>query len=243
MMKKKIFTSYQSHPKPKLICASVIGPSHVGKGIPNQDACLTFSKGQLHMAIVSDGVGSCPLSHIGSQRICESVKRLFLKFKNVDIDPKQFFEALKRDWLRSIHPLTYAQASATCLFAVSDGSQVFVGMLGDGAIGVVRKDGTTEMLMENKASAFSNITNSMTSRLKCTDWTFQWYPTKTLYGIMLATDGVADDLSAPEAFTGEILTSASTLGTIQSQRMMREMLINWPVPKHSDDKTIACMIF
>ena len=31
------------------------------------------------------------------------------------------------------------------------------------------------------------------------------------------------------------------LAQVTASRLAREMLENWPVPKHSDDKTIACL--
>ena len=243
MLKKRLSITGKQVLPPKLTAVSVIGPSHVRKGIPNQDACLVRSKGTLHLAVVSDGVGSCPLSHIGSRCLCEAVSRVVFRSQSSVLNPALIFDAIRDDWLRQIKPLTYRAASATCLFALSNGKHVFVAMLGDGAIGLLHGDGVVEVLSENKSTAFSNITNSMTERTRIEEWQYRCYPVGELYGVMLATDGVADDLSLPEDFVKEILHSVNKTGTLLGRHHMREMLINWPVPKHSDDKTIACMIF
>lgn len=50
--------------------ASVIGNSHIGEGLPCQDACLLKFENGYGIAVVSDGAGSCSNSHIGSEKSC-----------------------------------------------------------------------------------------------------------------------------------------------------------------------------
>lgn len=228
---------------PKMLGVSVIGPSHVRKRIPNQDSFLTATCGVWHLAVVSDGVGSCPLSHIGSRQLCASLVTMLRRTSPQRFDKSAFLEGVREEWLRRIRPLSFRQASATCLFSLTDGKRLFVAMLGDGCIGVMRRDGKVVMLMEDKNASFSNITASMTRTTGISAWRSVSMAVTDLYGVMLATDGVADDLSRPDDFTREILTSSASMGAAQARQGLIRMLKGWPAPGHSDDKTIACMIF
>ena len=127
--------------------------------------------------------------------------------------------------------------------ALSDSRHFFTAMLGDGCIGIQMRGGSVRLMTEDKTSGFSNMTDSMTDRTKAEDWRCLLIPQKAVAGVMLATDGVADDLLRPEDFVREILTSVRETETLRAKTELTRMLTDWPVPSHSDDKTLACMIF
>ena len=52
---------------------SVRGPGHVRACLPNQDAFHVDSYKWGDVAVVSDGVGSCPTSEHGSSAACRAV--------------------------------------------------------------------------------------------------------------------------------------------------------------------------
>ena len=68
---------------------SVIGPGHIKTGKPNQDSFLLKKYKNGWVAVVSDGVGSKPLSHTGSAAVCSSVCNVMRDYlnspKSVDI--------------------------------------------------------------------------------------------------------------------------------------------------------------
>ena len=61
--------------------------------------------------------------------------------------------------------------------------------------------------------------------------------------VVLATDGVADDLD-PErlgAFTDWLTTDVARLAPMARWRRLHQELRDWPVPRHVDDKTVAVL--
>jgi hypothetical protein len=52
---------------------------------------------------------------------------------------------------------------------------------------------------------------------------------------------VSDDLEDIDGFVKGFLEAHRGLAAESANRDVREMLENWPTPKHSDDKTIACL--
>jgi hypothetical protein len=52
---------------------------------------------------------------------------------------------------------------------------------------------------------------------------------------------VADDLADVNCFVKGFSDAHRSLASVSAARRAREMLENWPTPKHSDDKTIACL--
>ena len=240
-IRKKRFFLYRT--EVKMLAVSVIGPGHVRKGLPNQDACVVASLGGWRAAVVSDGVGSCPHSHVGSRLLCTVICRILREIPPSRFEPEAFLEKIRSGWVDGLRPLTCREASATCLIALSDQRNVFAAMLGDGCIGIQMRDGSVRLMTEDKTSGFSNMTDSMTDRTKPGDWRCLLIPQKAVVGVMLATDGVADDLLRPEDFVREILTSVQKTETLRAKAELTRMLTDWPVPGHSDDKTLACMIF
>lgn len=61
---------------------SVMGYSHISKGIPCQDASASLDRGDIHIAIAADGHGdkNCFRSNIGSQAVCDIALRVILAF-------------------------------------------------------------------------------------------------------------------------------------------------------------------
>ena len=61
-------------------------------------------------------------------------------------------------------------------------------------------------------------------------------------GVLLCTDGVSDDLEDLHGFARGFASAFATLPATAAARRTHEMLWNWPVPKHSDDKTLVCLL-
>lgn len=223
--------------------ASVVGPGHIATGTPNQDAWASFHHGWGDGIAISDGLGSKPLSQFGSQAACYAVEQAFIDCRNqTKFDYGFLFNRIKTNWLSRIAPLEPRDCAATCIFALrlGDGS-IRMGMLGDGLAAIIKVDGSVMSLSEDKSQGFSNITDALSINSASKDWRHMSLPEEECDGILLCTDGVADDLENVNDFVKGYVMEHRALTTVSANRHSRTMLDNWPTPKHSDDKTIACL--
>jgi len=222
--------------------ASVIGPSHIITAKPNQDAWAAFQHIWGHGIVVSDGLGSKPLSNYGSIAACravESAARHFTATKATGTRSNLLKDILQA-WLDSLGPLAPQDSSATCLFALSlrDGL-VRIGILGDGCAAVIKTDGTVVSLTDNKEAVFSNQTDALTPTTKESHWKVRDVSENECDAAILCTDGISDDLKDLDGFMLNFAKQFRGLSRVTASRKARQMLEKWPVPKHSDDKTIA----
>jgi serine/threonine protein phosphatase PrpC len=223
--------------------ASVIGPGHIAAGKSNQDAWLAFHHVWGDGIVVSDGLGSKPFSDFGSRAACLSVARTVHAFCGKAVIDNAFLsDRIRSKWLSLVAPLDASDCAATCVFAfrMNDG-MVRVGMLGDGLAAVVRTDGSVVTLFDDKAEGFSNITAALSANVTVKDWRWLSMPEGDCQSIVICTDGVADDLSDVNGFVKGFFDAHRRLASVSAARRAREMLENWPTPKHNDDKTIACL--
>jgi serine/threonine protein phosphatase PrpC len=223
--------------------ASVCGPGHIATGAPNQDAWASFHHVWGDGIVVSDGVGSAPLSNFGSDAACHAVERAAEACRDkAEMAGGSLFDDIKARWLSRIHPLEPRACAATCLFAfrLGDG-EVRLGMLGDGLAAVVKSDGSVAALSEDKSQGFSNVTIALSPRVSSQDWRHLSLPEDKCDAILLCTDGVADDLDDVDGFVLGFVEEHRRLAVVGANRRVRAMLENWPTPRHSDDKTIVCL--
>jgi len=224
--------------------ASVVGPGHIVAGKPNQDAWAAFHQVWGDGIVVSDGLGSKPFSDFGSHAACLAVARAFHAFRGkANVERGHLSDRIKSKWLSLLVPLVPGDCAATCLFAfrMSDG-MFLMGMLGDGLVAAVRMDGTVTLLSDDKSEGFSNITAALSTDVTEKDWRWLSIPEEDCQSILLCTDGVADDLSDVNGFVKEFCEAHRVLSSVSAARRTREVLESWPTPKHSDDKTIACLL-
>lgn len=228
--------------------ASVRGPGHIAEGLPNQDAWMSFHHYWGDVIVVSDGVGSKPFSNFGSNAACLAVgcaasacRFKSERFQN-GINRNFLFEQILYYWLSYISPLEPRDCSATCLFAFRSGDGlIHLGMLGDGLVATLKSDSTVISLSEDKGHGFSNITTALTLSTSPNEWRYFSLPEEDCMAVLLCTDGVADDLENYDGFVTGFIEAHCSIAEISANRRTREMLEKWPTPKHSDDKTIACL--
>lgn len=223
--------------------ASVRGPGHVASGTPNQDAWVSFHHTWGDGIVVSDGLGSRQFSEFGSEFACRAVVSTARAcLDNPMIDRHALLESIKANWLSLVAPLEPGDFAATCLFAFRLGDGVIhLGMLGDGLAAVVKADGTVVQLADDKSQGFSNITTALSTHVTAKDWQYLSLSEKECAAVLLCTDGVADDLDDIDGFVKGFIAAYQDLAMVAANRHTREMLENWPTPKHSDDKTLACL--
>jgi serine/threonine protein phosphatase PrpC len=218
-------------------------------GSPNQDAWDYFHRAWGDGIVVSDGLGSKSLSNHGSQGICRAVERASRRFSIASRDVgaaedlrSMLLADIRAGWLESIVPLDPDDCSATCLFAFGIGDGILrMGVLGDGCAAAVKRDGDVVSLAPDKADGFSNITSALSPRTDERDWAVVELPETECEAIVLCTDGISDDLEDVEGFMKGLVDSFRGLAHVTASRRARRLLEQWPVPRHSDDKTIACL--
>lgn len=224
--------------------ASVIGPGHVARGQVNQDAWRPFHFFRGDGIVVADGLGSKQHSDFGSAAACRAVIQAVRSINGEDKDPRpQLLDLIRDNWLSRVSPLGAHACSSTCLFGYrrDDDVELHVGMLGDGLAAVLRTDGPIAVLSDDKSKGFSNITSALSPDSKTSDWQCLSLPQDECDLVLLCTDGIADDLQDVEGFVREFAAAYRHLGSLAAARRLRKMLANWPTPKHTDDKTIACL--
>ncbi len=223
---------------------SVIGPAHIATHIPNQDAWIAkhFSWGDV--IVVADGLGSHKYSDIGSKAICKvvvSVAQIYSKKSNINI--KRLLKSIHSKWIKELGGYSPSIASTTCLFVLKIKNKYVVAQLGDGLIMGYSKNKKNNFVMkEEKDDSFSNVTNSLRKDFNINDWRYKVLESK-FEAFVLCTDGISDDLMVEKEFDfgKELFESYKKYSNRRVVGSLHKWLINWPVPHHSDDKTIACL--
>lgn len=156
-----------------------------------------------------------------------------------------FLQQLYFRWYELIAPHEAKECNTTCLFAVHWPKLhiVLIGLLGDGMV-AIHSHNQTHLLFEADNKAFANFTYGLGNVLNFNLWRLMWIHEEQLNAVMLTTDGVADDLQheLKPLFVSDILHGSLSLSYAEFYKDLEQMLINWPTPMHSDDKTIACLI-
>ena len=219
--------------------ASVRGPAHAGSGECNQDALGLWGWRHGQLVAVSDGLGSRPLSHIGSRLACLTVRHVLRTGIPWD-DPKDLISQVYRHWLQAL-PVPPAQAPCTLLLAACrpDGDTL-VAQLGDGLL-AYRAGGRFGVLTPER-SGFSNQTEALGISRSWADWRVaRLRLSEPGDALLLMTDGVSDDLvpERVEAFLRMLRAECAARSRRRSRTWLRRQLESWPTPAHADDKTIA----
>jgi serine/threonine protein phosphatase PrpC len=219
--------------------ASVRGPSHVAEGTPCEDAWTALADHRGSLFVVADGVGSCPSARLGAATAVRAARAAWRHWApssagTVD-DLVRLVEVLWRLGLGDVAP---SDAATTCLVCAlrADGSGV-IAQLGDGFVGVLRGDALDALEVDR--AGFASQTHSLGGPHGLRDW--QRRPIEALAPgdvLMLATDGVADDL-VPERRAAFVRWAHDEARRAKRPaRRIAAMLTAWPVPRHLDDKTL-----
>lgn len=224
--------------------ASVRGPEHREEGRPNQDAWLCRLGRRSALAVVCDGLGSRSRSATGARAACRAVGdavRLWGEYS--DLPPDLLLRTIHSLWNIRVHAIGREESATTCLFAVAtaDG-RILIAQLGDGLVVLKTPKGTTTL--EPPAHRFGNATTGLGIASDVREWRLHLEPNITgTASILLATDGVADDL-VPEKRADFLDFLVSQYGprpaTARTRAIAKELRV-WPTPRHRDDKTVAVL--
>ena len=230
----------------KIFGASVRGPDHRSRGMPNQDAWLgrTYAGGAL--IAVSDGMGSRPHAALGSKAACRAVAEACrLWSRGTDASVEWFLRLIHDIWHMTVAPLGAADCAATCLFALANTEgHLLMAQLGDGLAMLKQPTGAITILSARGQNRFANETEALGAVKSLKSW--RWHHELDVPGgtmVLLATDGVADDLVQDKlpAFVDFVRQEYGALPPPQRWRRLARDLRLWPTPRHADDKTVAMM--
>ena len=225
--------------------ASVIGPMHIKNSLPNQDYWMARRYKWGNVVVVSDGLGSKPHSDNGSKAACLAVfEAAKIYQKNQQANIIDILRLIHANWLVKVAPLTPSDCSATCLFAIQIEEKITLGRLGDGMIAAYgESENNCIILTDNKQDSFSNFTYSLHHEFRPNQWETKTIESSKCKALVMCTDGISDDLFAEKRidFAKEIYLSYRSINSKIRVVEVKNWLKNWPVPGHTDDKTIACL--
>jgi hypothetical protein len=222
--------------------ASVIGPRHIALGEPNQDAMALMGFRGGWTAAVADGLGSRVRSDVGARNACRVSQRILRSVSN-SFDLYATLPLIHQQWLEAIEPATPRDAATTLLFArVAANGDFHAAQLGDGCL-LVRCAGEFRCVTPDR-TAYGNQTWALESE-HVQD---KWSATKSRLtepgdGVVLMTDGVADDLEPAQLadFFDAIYLGLRSRNRRCGRRWLQSEFNDWATPLHSDDKSLVAI--
>jgi serine/threonine protein phosphatase PrpC len=197
---------------------TLTGSEHVRLAMPNQDAWKVRHYWWGDTVALSDGIGSRRKAHIGSAAACDAVIEA-AKFcqRHDPVDLEDRLKLIQTFWRMMVYPLPAQDCSATCLFVVRhNGGAALLGLLGDGLIAACRRNGSVDVLVNEKMDSFSNVTNGLGYESGRFEWRFLKLPENEYCAFILCSDGISDDLlpESVSSFVWEILNRQLNMCTM-----------------------------
>ena len=223
---------------------SVKGPQHRQERKPNQDAWLGRLGREIALVVVCDGMGSRTHSATGSRAACSAVAdAVRLWAKSPGAPPDLLLRLIHALWNVRVHQTGRDDCATTCLFAaVTKDGRLVLAQLGDGV--VILKTPHAVTTLESPSDRFGNTTTGLGVARDIREWRIHVDPNIADEAVvMLATDGIADDL-LPEkrnSFINFLVAQYGGLPAKQRSRALAKLLREWPTPRHLDDKTVAVL--
>ena len=213
--------TYEGYENLKIFAARRQGRSHVDDGSPCQDYCLSAKSDKGVVLAVSDGVGSCSMSDVGSKFACEALIET-VKFADEKSSDEEHFVMLLQSvdfrkkvfekWRNSVIKKVSAEKeggsvtlndvfehAATLLFAVITDNYYVVGNLGDGQILLYNQDEATKIRKHSPKE--SSKTRSLVNYNGFSEtFIVEKYRRSDFSSIILSTDGMYDPLENGDEF-------------------------------------------
>lgn len=229
---------------PIVFGASVTGPTHRKMKRPNEDAWIHVQGQFGTLGAACDGMGSGSKARIGAQIGCVAIKEAIKQWASGDDPPTHYIAYLAETiWRIKISPHSPGDCATTCLFAFfkPDG-HCFLGGVGDGLIATRSGEGPVRLIKGERDTEFSNQTSGMGNSVRLKDWLVEVIdPTDEDQVVLLATDGIADDLHLEkiDELLDWLIASFAFLPPLKRWQVLCKELRNWPTPRHVDDKTLV----
>lgn len=215
-----------------------IGPSHIKNEIPNQDSFKIKKFNWGIVGVVCDGLGSKKHSHVGSKALTNAIVKASQIFDFKKSQVELFEPLVKSLWNINIYPHPENECLTTLLFVIIKHYKVYVGRVGDGALGIL---GNKNKLIEEKKDTFTNYTTPF-GREERIYWHI--FGEKNIDSIVLCSDGISEDIRKDKNldFYKEYINTYKNMNSTKRTKEIKKWLKNWPVKGHSDDKTILALV-
>lgn len=225
--------------------ASVRGPAHCSQARPNEDAWRRASGAFGTVLVISDGVGSRPQARLGAQMACRAVCGAVRGWRGGRVVLSRLLQQIESDWRRGIAPANPCDSAATCLFAwMRPKGQLIVAGKGDGMAVAIRPNRKPHWVVGPRALGFANETMALGASTELETWEHWSLKGSSEIAVVLATDGVSDDLLPERAndFVSWLVAQSRRRTPRARSRAIRHQLLNWPTPNHLDDKTLTVLL-
>lgn len=221
---------------------SVIGPRHLDLQESNQDAMVLAGCRGGWIAAVADGLGSRSCSDLGAHRACQISRRILRAVPN-NFDLSATVPVIHQHWLDAIEPTKPKDAATTLLLArVTAEGALHAAQLGDGLLLVRCADQFRCVTPER--TTYGNQTWALEATHVQDKWSLATGRlSKPGDGVVLMTDGVADDVEAKQLadFFDALYQNLSKLNRRKGRRWLKSELDDWATPMHNDDKTLVAI--
>jgi hypothetical protein len=219
------------------------GPRHLAESVENQDHASGRRGREMLSLVVADGVGSCSQAREGARAAVSSVVSVGRAIRADGPSGREFATRLMEEWNRRIPAMTRHDHGTTALWCLlpARGLAQF-GQIGDGVVAWGLRDGSVHALhWPADRDSFQNETRSISSAVCADDWYLATVDVSLIHWVLCATDGISDDIH-PHAwaeFGGQLARLSERFSATTCARVARRMLIDWPRPCHTDDKSLA----
>lgn len=225
----------------RVLGGSVPGPAHQEELRSNEDAWQTWADSFGLLVVVCDGLGSRPCARRGARAAVRAVRLAWRHWAPAPVaSSEDFIRLIEVLWRLELKETIPDQACTTCLIVgIRPDGKVILAQLGDGIIGWLNQE-QYQMLSQERES-FSSVTLSLGSPHKLQDWRLQLLHAPPSNCILMATDGVSDDLR-PERRSSFLLWLKQEVASAEdAETKLKKALLDWPVPYHRDDKTLVLL--
>jgi serine/threonine protein phosphatase PrpC len=157
----------------------------------------------------------------------------------------ELLRLIHKHWIEEVPSDSYKEYECTCLFAVVINSRLIIAQLGDGMIVAKSIDQDCPLLLlDSKVDSFSNLTNCIHGAFDFDDWRVESFDIFDLDYVVLCTDGISDDLlkGTEVDFIKDLACEYQDMSAKDINEDIKRWLNDWPVPKHTDDKTLAGLL-
>jgi serine/threonine protein phosphatase PrpC len=216
---------------------SDIGESHVKNGKPNQDAVGFLAFNDSFVVAVSDGVGSCENSHIGSQTAILACKYVLTEIsdKKLPFNGENIAKRLAELWTQLFPETVSRSYSATLKAVFGNGKDIIAVSIGDGLLFIL--SGNETLHAPNTEGDFVNETHCLSHGMKAAEfWTGQIAKLDDTV-IFLSTDGVSNGIK--QGCELEFINQIAKINDIAELEQGFKDFMHKIAECSSDDKTIG----
>ena len=219
---------------------SKTGDAHINSGRQNQDAIEFFALEDSFVVAVSDGLGSCERSQIGSRTavlICSQIL-LEIEDERLEFECESVVQRFTELWTAAFSQSISKKYSATIKAVFAKGNKLIAISIGDGLLCIL--SGEETIFAPITEGDFINETVCLSHRMKPD---VLWTGSITRENgtvIFLSTDGVASGIS--EGRELELVLEIGATKDISELKHGIENMLTEMEKYNSDDKTVGVVI-